>query len=53
MSIGLFPFFEFSNSSLKLELVKIFDEFFVLDHETLQMIVSLMNVLLIGLNEKN
>lgn len=53
MSIGLFPFFEYSSSQLKLELIKIFDLHFTNSYQCLQLIVSLMNALLTGLNENN
>lgn len=53
MSIGLFPFFECSNLQLKFELIKIYEEHFTSDHECLQLMVSLLNALLAGLNENN
>ena len=53
MSIGLFPFFEYSSSRLKEQLIRIFDEHFTNSHECLQLLVSLMHTLLTGFNENN
>lgn len=51
IALGLFPFFEHSNYANKLALVKLFDDHFINESQSVQMVVGLTAALLTGLNE--
>lgn len=51
MAMGLFPFFEHSNTQNKYIVLKLFEEHFISDAEGVQMVVGLTNALLTVLNE--
>lgn len=53
LALGLFPFFEHSNSQNKIALIKLLEEHFASETECVQMVVGLMNALLTGLNENS
>lgn len=50
-AMGLFPFFEHANTQNKHTVFKLFEDYFIIDTEGIQMIVGLTNALLTVLNE--
>jgi hypothetical protein len=50
MAMGLFPFFEHSNTQNKYTVLKLFEDYFIVDAEGVQMVVGLTNALLTVLN---
>lgn len=53
MAMGLFPFFEHSNTQNKYAILKLFEDHFITEPEGVQMIVGLTNALLTVLNENS